>query len=496
MEGQSLRLGASGGRAIVVSSLYSDAEMVDRIGREAYSYRFVYRAFAPLLQRWGRTVEITHAESRLDYALWQARQQQDEPLHLSFLPPHLTYLTQRAPNVVFPFWEFPDIPNSSIANNPRNDWVRLSEHLDQLLTACTFTRDAFLRAGVTTPIHVVPVPIAGDYFTVPAWQPDQRVVLDCPCYVFPLPEAPPASQPNPWVPATTERLSLKAKARRVYKCYVKPRIPARVDKYLTVALRTVAAVRGSRHEDVRIPYPVSTALDLSGVVYTTILNPFDPRKNWQDLFSAFLLALGDCEDATLVVKMVVCPHLTPPAVNGMVHYYQTLGIRHRCKLIFVPTYLSDAQMVQLAQASTFYVNSAKAEGACLPLQDYLAAGRPGIAPRHTAMLDYFDDNIGFVVASHPEPAPWPHDPEQRLRTRWNRLVWQSLYDQFRTSYAMAKQDTARYQALAVRGRERMADYASAERVWPKLAAALNAVVPAGTHAERGHQQLDALRPVA
>src|SRR5262249_37572511 len=100
------------GKAIVVSTLYTDAEMVDRIGREAYSYRFVYRAFAPLLERWGRTIEVTQAESRLDYALWRAREQNLEPLHLSFLPLHLTYLTQRAPNLAFPFWEFPDIPNT------------------------------------------------------------------------------------------------------------------------------------------------------------------------------------------------------------------------------------------------------------------------------------------------------------------------------------------------------------------------------------------------
>ena len=41
-------------RAIVVSSMYTKAETAERIGREAYSYRFVYRAFAPLLQALGK----------------------------------------------------------------------------------------------------------------------------------------------------------------------------------------------------------------------------------------------------------------------------------------------------------------------------------------------------------------------------------------------------------------------------------------------------------
>ena len=62
-------------RAILASLLFGEDQMVERIGREAYSYRFVYRAFAPLLARWGQTAEVTRPESRLDYAIWKAQQQ-------------------------------------------------------------------------------------------------------------------------------------------------------------------------------------------------------------------------------------------------------------------------------------------------------------------------------------------------------------------------------------------------------------------------------------
>jgi glycosyltransferase involved in cell wall biosynthesis len=455
--------------------MYTGAEMIDRIGREAYSYHFVSRAFAPLLARWGKTFEITQAESRLDYALWKARQQNLEPIHLSFLPLHLTYLTQQAPNVVFPFWEFPDLPDRNFGHNPRNNWGRVADHLSLLLTASTFTRDTFVRAGVKTPVQVVPVPIPEAYFDVAAWEPRQRAVIDCPCYVFPPLEVPPAPGPSPWLPVKWSSLSLRARLRNVYKSYIFPKMPAKLDQYLTVAIRTVAAVRQARLDDIRVPYSESPALDLSGIVYTTILNPFDPRKNWQDLFSAFLLALGDREDATLVVKLVVCPKLAAPAVNGMLQHYQQLGIRHRCKLVFVTAYLSDTQMLELAQASTYYVNTARAEGACLPLQNFLAARRPGIAPVHTAMTDYFGEDFGFVVTSDLEPASWPHDPEQRLTTRWHRLVWQSLFEQLQASYELAKENQSRYQALGRRGRECMAGFASAKQVWPRLEAALNSV---------------------
>jgi len=472
-------------RAIVVSSMYTEAETAERIGREAYSYRFVYRAFAPLLQRWGSTSEVTRPESRLDYALWRARQQNLEPAHLSFLPLHLVYLTQQAPNIAFPFWEFPNIPDKSFGNNPRNNWLRIADRLALILTASSFTRDAFVRAGVKSPIHVVPVPVASRYFEVPSWERGQRTTLQTPCYLFPQPEMPPAPAPSPWARESSAGLSLRALLLQGYKSAIKPRLPARLDRYVGVAAGVVRGVRAARAEDVRACVPALPELELAGVVYTSILNPFDPRKNWQDLLSAYLLALGDCEDATLVVKLVVCPELAVPALNGIVGHYRGMNLAHRCKLVFITKYLSDADMAELVRGSTYYVNSARAEGSCLPLQDFLAAGRPGLAPTHTAMADYFDDKLGFPIGSHPEPASWPHAAGEGYTTTWQRIVWQSLHDQFRHSYQVAKQDQSYYQALASNGRGRMMEFAGAENVWPKLAAALDSIQP-----EKGaHQSL-------
>jgi glycosyltransferase involved in cell wall biosynthesis len=459
-------------RALVVSSVFTENQMAAKLGREAYSYRFVYQAFESLLRRWGQTIEITRPESRLDYALWRARRQNLEPIHLSFLPLHMTYLAHGAPNVAVPAWEFPDIPNTDFHNNPRNNWLRIADQLSVIITHCQITRNAFLRAGVKPPVHLVPVPIPGDYFQVPAWQSRQRVVLDCPCYVFPQPETPANAEAAPW-PLVSNRGGLKDRARRIYRTHLKPHLPRPLHKGLLLAVQAARTIRAARAEEAVVPYPVSPKLELSGVVYSTIFNPFDPRKNFQDMLSAYLLALGDCEDATLVIKLVLCPELAAQSLKNMIHFYRGLGLCHRCKLVFVNTYLRDEVMVELARGSTYYLNTSRAEGSCLPLQNFLAAGRPGVAPAHTGMADYLDDAVGFTVASHPEPAPWPHDPEHRLTTTWQRLVWWSLHRQLRYSYEVARKDRAHYQAMAERGRERMAAYASAESVWPALAAALD-----------------------
>lgn len=462
-------------RVLLVSLPYAESQTAQQLGQEGYSYQFVYRAFQRLLERWGCIQEVTQPESRLNFAARQAGTRGRLPIHLSFLPLHRVYPTGRAPTVAFPFWEFPEIPNTTLDQSPRHDWVRIAQRLDLIVCASHFTADAFRRAGVTTPIRVIPVPIDDEYFTLPAWQPGQQVVLQSACHVFPEPPRIPAQAQSPWVREQPPRLGLRAQLQRIYQRTIKPRLPEHVRSSLNLVRRAAEAALQIPPQPIIVDYPSEPVLDLSGIVYTSIINPFDPRKNWQDLLSAFLIGLRDCEDATLVIKVVASPSHTAHAIHGMVGYYRQLGLRHRCRLVLLPGYLSDEHMRELTRATTYYVNTARAEGACLPLQSFLAAGRPALAPVHSALSDYFHDGLGYVIQSHPEPASWPHDPSQRLTTSWHRLVWQSLHDGLQASYQIARQAPKQYAEMAARGREQMAAYASADEVWPQLADALDSV---------------------
>ncbi len=179
---------------LLVSSMYTEGDLAQRLGRDAYSYRYVYRAFTPLLDRCGRHLEVSGPPARLEQAVTDARRQGQTPVHLSFLPLHLMNRAADAANIAVPAWEFPDIPAIDLENDPRQNWARGAEQVDLIVTHTRFSRAAFVRAGVRTPVHVVPVPIRPDYFEVPDRRPGQRTVLDCPCYVFPQPAAlPPPS---------------------------------------------------------------------------------------------------------------------------------------------------------------------------------------------------------------------------------------------------------------------------------------------------------------
>jgi hypothetical protein len=140
-------------------------------------------------------------------------------------------------------------------------------------------------------------------------------------------------------------------------------------------------------------------------------------------------------------------------------------------VVVIADYLDDNQLVDLFRSTCFYVNTSHAEGACLPLMQALAAGRPAIAPRHTAMSDYIDERVAFVVESDAEPCPWPHDPEQRLETEWQRLRWATLFDGFLASQATFDNKPA-YSALATSARSRMQSLASTEAAQSALACAL------------------------
>src|SRR5205823_5543734 len=119
---------------------------------------------------------------------------------------------------------------------------------------------------------------------------------------------------------------------------------------------------------------------------------------------------GDRPDATLVVKLAVPARRGPLAVRALGDFLAATGLPHSCKVVLVSDYLADDLLVDLVRATTFYVTATRAEGACPPLQDALAAGRPAVAPCHTGLRECFDGALGWVVRSSPEPAPFPADP--------------------------------------------------------------------------------------
>ncbi len=466
-------------RALLVRATYTDADLGRCLGQEGYSYRYVYRAFAPLLARWAPMQEVAGPDAALDSAVADARARGLDPLHLCFLPLHRAPRTAAAPNVAAIAWEYPEVPQTDLHGDPRNNWVRAANAFDLVIAHTHYARAALIHSGVHTPVHVVPIPIHEDHFRLPAWQPGSRAVLDTPCYVFPPPDW--ANQASATGPGPTSWRPWVGKRWR-QALGAMPGAMRRTAHAARVGLRAARAVW--REPDIRKLFPPQPQLELSGIVYTSILNPLDGRKNWVDLLGGFLQALGEYPDAQLVIKLVVSPEHEAEVLRHVHACYCRAGGAYRCRVAFITSYLSEEQLLQLTQASTYYLNTSHAEGSCLPLQNFLAAGRPAIAPAHTGMADSVDPRCAFVLDAHPEPTCFPIDLEGPNLTRWYRLVWQSLFEQLQHSYEAARTDLGHYRGLSEAGRARMMRLVHPQSVWPVLAKALQEAGSAPNQAAR------------
>lgn len=208
------------------------------------------------------------------------------------------------------------------------------------------------------------------------------------------------------------------------------------------------------------------ATSLSGVVYTSVFNPGDDRKNWLDMLTAFVFAFRDIEDATLVLKMT---HHSVSSYLGHFHYYLQRLAPFKCRVIIIHGFLEEKAYEALIEASSYYVNTSRCEGLCLPLMEFMACGKPGIAPMHTAMRDYVAKDSNFIVDSSVEPGIWPHDPRDVFRALRYRLDWSSLVECYQQSYRIAKNDVPLYEKMSASGIERIRGFCSIDIVKNKLA---------------------------
>jgi glycosyltransferase involved in cell wall biosynthesis len=457
------------GRAVLLTSYQTGATRGQNLGMPGYSYDLVAQLFVPLLARWGEVIPLARQVEELETAARAARQRGLEPLHISFVACQDMVFTSSAPNVIVPAWEFPDVPAEAFDGNARNNWVATANRCDLVLVGGQFTVESFQRAGIRTPIRVVPVPTPDDYFRLPPWSAQNTTHIACPAFVFPNPNVPPHElwdAPEREDASTSHRED--SRLRSFWRAW-EENYESILPPMLTEAVRFMRTRLGTDHWRVYVRSCRREALELSGIVYTSIFSPHDGRKNWQDLLSGFLFALHDREDATLLIKLITKERAM---VEHVLEFYRTVGLLHRCKVVFITDYLPQEQMLDLVRASTYYLTTTRAEGNCLPLMNYLAAGRPGISPCHTAISDYFGEDIGLTVPWHAEPATWPQDSRARIKTTWARLDWPALVQRLRESYSLARQDRRGYDARAERGQQRMQERASVESVWAQLRTAL------------------------
>jgi glycosyltransferase involved in cell wall biosynthesis len=304
-------------------------------------------------------------------------------------------------------WEFSTIPNEPFAGDPLNDWRTVLRAAGAAITHSSYTVNAVREAmGADYPIIAVPAPV-WDRFSERG--------------------------------AHLQRQPLASQVRLTLKGVLAD------SRELDLRAFGPAATRQGVGIDFEAP-PSEHELVLDGVIYTSVFNPGDGRKNWEDMLSAFCVTFREVDDATLVLKLT--HHDAEEALTDILHHlYKNQS--YRCRVVLIYGYLADADYEQLVQATSYVVNTSYGEGQCLPLMEFMSCGKPAVAPLTTAMIDYLKADNAFLIESTDELTAWPHDPRGAYRTLRYATNWASLCAAYRTSYEVTTNDPLRYAQMSV-----------------------------------------------
>ena len=459
----------------------------ERVGFPEYSYYFVLKDFLPVLERLGTVRVVADPAEEVDVLFDSFAARGERALFLNFTAPHNMAATFRCPTVHVFAWEFDTLPTESWCEDGLQDWRAALRVHRAAITHSEYAKAAITDAmGPRFPVAAVPCPV-WDNFDVERRTADTRSSVKSTMLFF---------EGRVFDTRQIEFfVDMNVHSARGGKSLIeadKPAPPAlqhrsqlrRVLQDLTPPLlwRALQRVRGGGQEAADDTYATdfntddvaseaaaslaasgiakqTNAIALEGVVYTSIFNPLDGRKNWRDMISAFVWAHKKNADATLVLKT---PNLDAKDFIDPLTDFLKRFLPFDCRIVVVKAFLDDKKYKELLNATTYYVNTSFGEGQCLPLMEYLSAGVPALAPDTTALADYMKAGMSFVIPSHAEPSTWQHDPRLSYRALRYRVDWLKLVDAFVESRALAVADEEAWRRMGAAAAVRMKSHCSRE----------------------------------
>lgn len=439
----------------ILHSHFAEDVIQDHLGEPEYGYCFASTAFRRVLEGLGSVEVVRRPETEVEPIYTSCRARGEACLFLPFGPAHKTPLDLECPTVPVIAWEFSTIPDGSWGDDSRNDWRFTLSKLGQAIALSGHSARVIAEAmGPDFKIGMVPPPI--------------RIRTE---ETFPSQPASEGLEIGSGLPVVdTARMDLEVDV-------LAPAVPSGENDSQVPTKKSGSRTRKAQPA-LTPPVDSQGRVNAETVVYTAVLNPNDPAKNARDLVTAFCWAFREVEDATLILK--VCDH-------GLQSFYDSLipilykSSPFKCRVIVLPGFLQDTGYDKLIRATTYCVSASASEGLGLPLMEFMSGGKPAIAPAHTAMADYIDSEVAFVLRATRQITNWPNDPSGLFRTMSFRLDWESLRDAFAQSYHLARTSPEQYREMSKRARSRMNEYASPEIVREKLRSFFSSVAASTAH---------------
>ena len=192
----------------------------------------------------------------------------------------------------------------------------------------------------------------------------------------------------------------------------------------------------------------ATKIELTGVVYTAIVNPKRKHKNWKNLVHEFCLAFEKVHDATLIIKMVgVIEHKTRKAA---IRLLRNLSVR--CRVIVIFCHLTENRFKALMQSTSFIINVSDSKGAGSSLLEFMSAGKPAISYAQSDELPLNRSNSFLTNSSS-----------------------STLKQLLTESYDLAKSSPDQYHFMSKNATNTLKSYCSIDSITPRFNALMDAV---------------------
>jgi glycosyltransferase involved in cell wall biosynthesis len=195
------------------------------------------------------------------------------------------------------------------------------------------------------------------------------------------------------VPSNQEAHSLKISGIK---------IPIRV---ISQSLNT-EAIKNHISNNTQKPFPFDIITSRSFKFYT--IGEYIERKNLLDIVLAFNLAFDINDNVSLVIKT------NKPGLNHQQSYQSIMqdiaDLKRKMNIgsvnnkeVVITHRLSDNDMMSLHDSCDCFVSASKGEAFCRPAAEALCFGNVPMVTDHTGMIDFINNQNGFIINSHKTP---------------------------------------------------------------------------------------------
>jgi glycosyltransferase involved in cell wall biosynthesis len=482
-------------------------------------------ALAPVLEHLGSWRRVAHPESSLAQIASQVEAAGTTAVQLAIGPLHACYLTPAVPTILLPVWDFPDIPQTDLFGNGRMNWARVASRADLILASSPMIANAFRDAGVATPVALFPLPPQSGWSELPTWGMDLPVSIDVPHLAWGgetqgvaqsiLADETALNLPREETAWRGRVLTMSRKRLRTLKLYFSNETIQMLDGYkrrIVPILRRPnpihlvgkigragyrrfvgrwvseeghSKLKGLKNRlSGRRSAPLSptgptilgpSALRLSGLIYSSIIDYSDATIDDHALISAAIHAFRDRPDITMLFRIVTTPEREASDLGRLVAACEAPRIAYRCRMVVITGQPTSETLRAIGRATSYHVETSRSRGSAGGLIEALASGRPAISPAHSGYAAWMSDDVGYPLQSNPEPSSWPLDPHGRHVTTWNRVVWSDLRDRLVESAKVATDDHRRYETMSATARHNIAEALGFETVVERLRTAMNLI---------------------